>query len=318
MLKIPWLPSASIRRGRQRLFSGITLSLGHLILAALLGMFYGCTGSRCVPTGAFGNLGPSVNSQYDDYAPALQDTATLIFTSNRPDEGEGGLQEMFREIRPTHLFFSMRLSDKWDDGQPYKLTIDAEGESATIAFAPPNDPFNTVAYISACDRPSGIGGCDIYAVTSSENSPIVNLGPGINSPGWDGHPFVTPDGRRLYFASDRDGGYGGTDIWISDRLPSGAWETPHNAGPTVNTSGDENAPFFDASTGRLYFAASTPTYGLDIFVLDSEATERRQLPAPYSSEADDTTPFLIDGMLYLASKRTGGCGGFDLYAFPIR
>ncbi len=278
----------------------------------------GCTGARCASVATLGNLGPDVNTPEDDYAPVLQDTSTLIFTSNRSGDDGGGLRGELSGLRPAHLFLSMRLSDRWDEGQPYDLAVEAiAGEAATITFAPAHDPFNTVAYISACGREPSVGGCDIYAVTTLEHSAIIDLGPVVNSSGWDGHPYVTPSGSRLYFASDRPGGLGGDDIWYCERQTSGTWGDPVNAGPRVNTSGDENSPFFDTTTGRLYFAASTGSFGLDIFVLDPDAEARRLLPAPYNSEGDDFTPFMNGGMLYLASNRAGGCGGYDLYGFPI-
>jgi hypothetical protein len=265
---------------------------------------------------AFGNLGPEINSPYDDYAPVLQDTATIVFTSNRVEPGKGGLQEQYRAIRPAHLFLSMRLTDSWDLAQRYRLLLGDDGsEAATITFAPAGAPFNITAYIGACSRGHSIGGCDIYALSEGTTASIVDLGSEVNSTAWDGQPFITPDGKRLYFASDRSGGMGGSDIWIAERTSGGTWAPPYNAGPAVNTAGDEYSPFFDAAHGRLYFAASTPSNGLDIFTLDSGATGRQVLPSPFNSASDDFTPFLMNGMLYLASNRPGGCGGYDLYGF---
>ncbi len=298
--------------------------LGCLLLpAALLGGALaagGCGPTRCLNVAAFGNLGPAVNSPYDDYAPALSDTATLVFTSNRIDPGEGGLQQFYQSTRPTRLFFSMRLEENWDDAQHYRLLVNGGGnraEAATVSFAPPGLPFNTVAFVSACGRPDTIGGCDLYAVVEQQSVTLVNLGKEINSAAWDGHPFVTSDGARLYFASDRAGGLGGSDIWYSERLGTGAWGEPRNAGPDVNTPGDDFSPFFDSRTRRLYFVSATPSSGLDIFALDAGSTTRRRLPPPYNSDDDDFTPFLLGNTLYLASNRPGGCGGYDLYGFGI-
>jgi hypothetical protein len=289
-----------------------------LAIALMLFLLSGCIPARCTGVAAFGNLGPEINSPYDDYAPALQDTATMIFTSNRVEPGKGGLQEQYRAVRPTHLFLSMRLTSSWDQAQGYRLLLgDRDNEAATIAFAPPGSPYNVSAYIGACSRENSIGGCDLYAMVEGTNPSIIDLGPEINSPSWDGQPFITPDGKRLYFASDRPGGLGGSDIWIADRTAQGSWGAPYNAGPAINTPGDEYSPCFDAPHGRLYFAASTPTNGLDIFVLESGATGRQVLPAPFNSASDDFTPFVVDGMIYLASNRPGGCGGYDLYGFRI-
>lgn len=306
--------------GRSSCFRSLPPLLPSALALLLVAMLAGCGPTRCLEVAAFGNLGPLVNSPYDDYAPALPDTATLVFTSNRIEPGEGGLQQFYQSIRPTRLFFTMRLDENWDESQQYRLLFNSDGiaaEAATISFAPPGSPFNTVAYVSGCRRPDTVGGCDLFAVVERQTSSLVNLGREINSTGWDGHPFVTRDGTRLYFASDRPGGEGGSDIWYADRLATGAWGTPRNAGTAVNTPGDEFSPFLDSATGRLYFASATPDAGLDIFVIDRDGRERRRLPRPYNSEDDDFTPYIIDGMLYLASNRGGGCGGYDLYGFLL-
>lgn len=289
-------------------------------IALLMLITAGCGPTRCLNVAAFGNLGPQVNSPYDDYAPALSDTAALVFTSNRIEPGEGGLQQFYESVRPTRLFFTMRLDEDWDEAQVYRLLFNGEGpatEAATISFAPAGSPFNTVAYVSACMYNDSSGGCDLFAVVERQGSGLVNLGGEINSAAWDGHPFVTRDGKRLYFASDRAGGLGGNDLWFSERLSSGAWGTPRNMGPAVNTSGDELSPFFDDINGNLYFASATQDTGLDIFIVEPGSSKPRRLPPPYNSEYDDFTPFLLNGWLYLASNRGGGCGGYDLYAFAM-
>lgn len=291
-----------------------------LLLVALvaLAMVAGCATGRCGGIETFGNVGPTVNSPYDEYAPVPTDTAMLIFTSNRVESGRGGLRDQYEPVRPTRLYFSMRLEREWDAPRAYTILEGLEREdAATLAVAPPGSPFRTIAYVGICGRSGGVGGCDLFAVIGGEKGGYVDLGAAVNSPAWDGQPYVTPDAQHLYFASDRPGGFGGTDIWISDRLPSGAWDTPRNAGPAVNTTGDELSPFFDARSGKLYFAAKTDSAGFDIFTSSAGAAGRERLPRPYNSESDDFTPYVLGATLYLASNRPGGCGGYDLYAFPL-
>jgi hypothetical protein len=308
--------NAGMRRRRIDSVAGAARYACSLLAAAVIIGAAGCVTYRCDSVASFGNLGPAVNSPYDDYAPALPDTATLVLTSNRIVPGRGGLHEHGRVDRPTYLYSSMRLTASWDEARPHAIILGApETEGGTVAFAPPGSPYGTVAYISACFGSESIGGCDLYAVTGGESQAVVNLGREINSTAWDGQPFVTADGRRLYFASEREGGLGRSDIWYSERQSSGAWGAPVNAGPVVNTAEDEMSPFVDPLTHRLFFAGVVDGRGRDIFVVEEGADRRYPLPAPFNSEADDFTPFLSEGRFYLASNRSGGCGGYDLYGF---
>lgn len=278
----------------------------------------GCLAHRCpVPT-SLGNMGQKINSIEDDYGPVLRDTSTLIFTTNRVDPQKSGLREAFSPTRPARLYLSMRLGPEWDEASRYELLPDEEErEIAAVTFPPTPNPLNALAYITSCNGPeTDESGCNIYMIPTGEGGP-VSPGPGFNGGDWNGHPFATADGARLYFASDCAGGFGGTDIWFVERDGSGLWSAPRNAGREVNTAGDELSPFVDAATGDLYFAASTPGDSLDLFVLRSGASTREALPPPYNSTAGEITPFIRGGKLYFASNREGGCGGYDLYVFPL-
>ncbi len=310
-------------RAMQRLQDAVAVAACRVLplLAATMAAaiaVVGCAGVRRAPVEAFGNLGAAVNSAADDYAPALQDTATLVVTSNRVESGRGSLQLLHSQSRGGRLLFSMRLGQAWDVAQPYLLMLDAPDEQwATIAFAPPGSPFGTVAYVCACGRDGSVGGCDLYAITRAGEPAPVNLGPDVNSAGWDGHPCLSPNGSRLYFASDRPGGLGGTDIWYCERMPGGAWSAARNAGGDINTAEDELSPFVEPATGAIYVASHTADAGMDIFVLDAGSHSRRRLTAPYNSPADDITPFVANGTIFLASNRPGGFGGLDVYAFAL-
>jgi len=124
-----------------------------------------------------------------------------------------------------------------------------------------------------------------------------------------GHPALGADGRTLYFASDRPGGHGGTDIWKSVDNGTG-WGEPTNLGPTVNTSGNEMFPTVNGHT--LYFASSAHDNmgGLDIFSTsesDGRWTEPENLGYPLNTAHDDFS-FVMDATAnsgYLSSDRTG-------------
>lgn len=139
-----------------------------------------------------------------------------------------------------------------------------------------------------------------------------------------GHPSITADGKRLYFVSNRPGGFGGTDIYYSDRTETG-WGEPVNLGDVINTPDDEMFPFYDKQ-GRLFFSSRghVGIGGLDIFC----ATPYKDgfgkiinMGVPINSERDDFAFFLKEDAKsgYMASNRQGGTGDDDVYnvEFPM-
>ncbi len=139
-----------------------------------------------------------------------------------------------------------------------------------------------------------------------------------------GHPYVSPGRSRLYYTSDRPGGYGGTDIYYSDIHPRGGIGAPVNAGPVVNTEGNEMFPFIN-SEGVLFFASDGHVgFGqLDIFSTISNENEEIvdvvNLGTPVNSPSDDFAFYAHDDGItgYLSSNREGGLGGDDIYKFKF-
>lgn len=147
---------------------------------------------------------------------------------------------------------------------------------------------------------------------------------------WDACPALSPDGKTLYFSSNRKGNSsGGNDIYVS-KLNQGAWSRPQNLGKLVNTAGDEMFPYV-APDGRFFFASSghQGLGGLDIFVIDTvqvgidTATKKpilqpkvRNAGTPMNSSADDfgiVYKSKVSG--YFSSNRDGGKGDDDIYYF---
>ena len=135
------------------------------------------------------------------------------------------------------------------------------------------------------------------------------------------HPSISPDGKRLYFSSNRPGGFGGMDLYYSE-LNQGIWSAAINLGPTVNTEGNEIFPFID-SNGRLYFASNghLGLGGLDLFYSTPKGEKDWNLPVnlgfPLNSTHDD---FGIcfggdHSWGFFTSDRDGGVGRDDIYAF---
>ncbi len=258
------------------------------------------------------NLGENVNSAYDDFGMYPYEDR-LFFTTNRPTY-EGYIQGddfWFTDHEGAGwskaLNYGGKINTTRDEGSPY---IGTDGE---------------YVYFVQCDTEDGLGDCDIYAARMDYNGKwqeISNLGDKVNSKNWDSQPFISPDGEYLYFASDRGGGYGGTDIWRSKRLRSGRWAEPKNLGPEINTSGDEKTPMIAPNGIDLYFCSDghPGLGGHDLFRSSNLQGEKwspaRNVGRPFNSAADDMFWRLTaqEDTVFVASAREGGLGDLDLYA----
>lgn len=134
------------------------------------------------------------------------------------------------------------------------------------------------------------------------------------------HPALSPDGNKLFFASNRPGGYGGMDLYSVEKK-EGRWEEPLNLGPDINTPGNEVFPYLHES-GMLFFTSDTHKGfgGLDIFMIDISGRKWGRvinLGEPFNSPEDDLGLILSkDGERgYFTSNRPGGAGGDDIYCF---
>jgi outer membrane protein OmpA-like peptidoglycan-associated protein len=258
------------------------------------------------------NLGENVNSPYDDFGMYPYEDR-LFFTTNRPTY-EGYIQGddfWFTDHEGAGwskaLNYGGKINTTRDEGSPY---IGTDGE---------------YVYFVQCETEDGLGDCDIYAARMDYNGKwqeITNLGDKVNSKNWDSQPFISPDGEYLYFASDRSGGHGGTDIWRSKRLRSGRWAEPKNLGPEINTSGDEKTPMIAPNGVDLYFCSDghPGLGGHDLFrssILKGDKwSPARNVGRPFNSDADDMFWRLTaqEDTVFIASAREGGHGELDLYA----
>lgn len=142
----------------------------------------------------------------------------------------------------------------------------------------------------------------------------------VNEPNsWNSCPSLSPNGRTLYFASNRDGGYGGTDLYAASLDKRGRWVDVRNLGPKINTSGNELFPFL-SKDGSFYFS-SDGHQGLgkqDIFVETRTKGQVviKNMGIPINSEGDDLGVFFFDEVRgFLISNRPGGKGDDDIYTF---
>jgi outer membrane protein OmpA-like peptidoglycan-associated protein/Tol biopolymer transport system component len=267
------------------------------------------------------NLGDSVNSDRNEYWPSLSlDESKLIITVLDPVKpgqttGKATVQEDFYE--------SFRLPDgTWamrkNAGTPLN-TFDNEGAQTISADG-------RFLFYTGCNREDGEGKCDIYFSVNTEGkwSIPVNIGYPVNSAYSEKHPSISSDGKRLYFASDRPGGYGGLDIWMSKLEKNGAWSFPVNLGENINTPGNEQSPFIHPDNQSIYFSSEGhQNMGKgDIFIsrLDSNNIWLPAMNLGYPINTWNNEVGLIvnaaGDMAFYASDRLKN-KGLDIYQFPL-
>ncbi len=254
----------------------------------------------------------SVNSYDTDFAPAIaRGGELLIFTSGREGASNGSGEE--------RIWVAARSGNDWGTPLPAGDALDRAEHVGGAALTPDGNTMVFAAYEWRDGTTSGR--TDLFSAERINGSwgNISNLGPIVNSAEWDSQPALSADGRTLYFASDRPGGMGGTDIWITRKV-DGAWSVPINLGAPVNTSLNDMTPSIAPDDKSLFFSSNGHggAGGYDIFVAtggDRSGMNWRTIEnmgTPINSSADEhcfiSLPNTKHG--YFSSNRDGG---FDLY-----
>jgi len=160
------------------------------------------------------------------------------------------------------LFFSRVVNGQED---LYIGTLDSATHLWKVAPFPQNTSSNEGApaispdgkYLvyTACNLPNGFGSCDLYVSVRKRGiwSKPVNMGPGFNTESWDGQPCFGLDGGTIFFSSNRQGTFGGRDIWYMYQISGDSWSKPISVGPGINTANNEGCPFVSFDGNTMYF-----------------------------------------------------------------
>ncbi|CAN5480772.1 hypothetical protein BH09BAC3_BH09BAC3_34990 [soil metagenome] len=264
------------------------------------------------------NMGPDLNSDKEDYGPTIGNTDNLIlFTSkrNKHEQGERTYDE--------DLFFSTRMDGGWGIAEPFKLINTSYNEgSACLSHD------GKYMVFSRCGTPESLGNCDLYSAEIKNDTVwtnIKNLGPNINSSGWDSHPSLTHQGDTLYFASNRVGTFGLSDIYFSVKDKKGKWAKAQNVGPIINTVNSEVSPFFHHAFNVLYFSSNGHPLNFgdfDIYKTNRKKnvwSEPRNI-GPLVNGAGSEYYFTIDSEskeLYYARSEEEDKKNLDLFSFSV-
>lgn len=257
------------------------------------------------------NLGQGVNTTDAEYFPALTaDGETLIFT---------------RQVNGNEDFWTSQFkNNSWNLATPLSTKINTARYNEGAQTISPDGKY---LFFTGCNRTDGLGRCDIY-VSHREGKDWgepYNVGKPVNSEYWESQPAISPDGRTLYFISNRPGGSGGYDIWKSTITDDAKWGPALNLGPDINTAYDENTPFLHADGKTLYFSSDGwPGFGnKDIYYSRMDDAGKFQKPVnlgfPVNS-FDDESGLVVsaDGNFGMfSSNLKDGSGGQDIYSFGI-
>ena len=257
-----------------------------------------------------------LNTRYNDYGPAIgYEDSMLVVTSGRLEAKGGLLDNRYGEAQPDNFLFQQRAG-QWKNitgNNNFNLVNSRWGDGAGT-FTRNMQRF----YFTSCNPKAG--GCKIMVSVKQQGNwtEPIPLNYQVNARGYETkHPTLTPGGDTLLFVSNRPGGSGGNDIWMSIRGGNGeSWGPPRNLGDIINTSGNEISPYFSAGSEELYFASDGQRGfgGMDVFVVRNpfRSPEIQNMGQPVNSSRDDCYYVSDAGKTFFASNRAAT--HFDIFA----
>ncbi len=257
----------------------------------------------------------SLNTEYADFVPLISlDGAVLNFTSRRlwENKANDAYRERKRNEMPDDSYSSNFSSNAWSSPKPASFNTAKLSESFLA------QSMNEREIIIYSDS-TGYGDVFFGVIEKSELS--LTTDSIFVSDYWETHATFSSDGNTLYFTTDKLGGIGGRDIYMSTKNSSGKWSSPVSLGINVNTIYDEEAPFLSYDGQILYFASNGPKSigGYDVMYskMNEDKTwgSSQNMGYPFNSPYDDVFySTTMDGKTgYYSSNRSGGKGNLDIY-----
>jgi len=264
-----------------------------------------------------------ISTKADEYLPILSPDQKLIFYTRRGRKSEmGSLTHSITE----EFIFSKEDSSNFNTGNPMPFPFNRNSNEGGASITIDN---NTLYFTVCTNLASGYNNCDLFYTfrqTDGKWSEIIAFEKNINgSRSWESQPSVSADGGTIVFASDRRGGFSGSDLYIIQKDKKGNWSGPKNLGKNINTQSNEKSPFLHPDNQTLFFASNQfPSVGgYDIFYSRKDSLGNWQKPKnigfPINTVSDELGLFVsTDGKkAYFASNQLEGIGGWDLYSFDL-
>jgi tetratricopeptide (TPR) repeat protein len=268
------------------------------------------------------NIGAPINSEDAEYVPIISADESVLIYTYVGKKSTGGLMDADFKKDPQgdyyeDIFISQRANEHWEEPQSIGSNINTKHNDAAIAISADGQDLYTF-YSTEKD------GGDIYVchLIGDKWSLPEKLGSTINTKSWEGSCSISGDNKFLYFASERPGGLGGKDIYVSEKKANGTWGPAENLGPTVNTPYDDDSPFIHTDGITLYFSSQghNSIGGYDIMYCikkGEEWTPPKNIGYPINTTDDDIYYVLTakGDKGYFSSTRTGynEKGSVDIY-----
>lgn len=265
------------------------------------------------------NIGQKINTEYEEIVPLISaDEKMMVFTSRRP--GSTGKKIAADGKYYEDIYMSLKNQDgEWR--KPWKVKINTDEHDACVSLSP--DGHHIIIYKNNSHHTG-----DLYESTFKGNKwqEPIKFPKEINSKYVENSATISADMRTLIFTSNRPGGFGGEDLYISHRNDDGSWTMAENMGPTINTMYDEDAPYLHPDGKTLYFSSRghSTMGGYDIFRsqvnLKSNSFSKPENMGYPINDADDDIFFVwsADGLRgYYSSHHEDSFGDQDLYMMTV-
>jgi hypothetical protein len=268
------------------------------------------------------NIGSTTNTEGDEFSPLISiDDERMIFnytgTKSKGGKLNARLQPDENGVYTSDIYLSQKQNGKFQEPLAIE-NINTNGNDVALSLS--QDGQILFTYVNVID-----GHGDIYAsyLNGDTYSKPSKLKGRVNTYAWDGACSLSPDGKTLYFASERSGGYGGKDIYLAKLLADSTWGEVINLGDSINTPYDEDSPFIHADGTTLFYSSKglKSCGGYDIFkatmdTKDSTFNKTESLGFPINTPDDDVN-FVLNAngsKGYYSSGKKGGSGLQDIYS----
>lgn len=238
------------------------------------------------------SIGSPINTDFSEYVPVITSDESMMIYTYRGERSKGGLMDKTGKPDPRGEYYedimvSYKVGSDWIEPESIGDNINTIGHDASIALSV--DGQELFIYKST-KKDNG----DIYmsSLDGDNWTKAERLEGDVNTTAWEGSASLSSNGKTLYFSSNRDGGFGGRDIYSAELKPDNTWGDVKNLGPVINTKFDDDAPFIHPDRKTMYYSSKghNSMGGYDIFYtyLNSDGwDEPMNVGYPVNSIDDD-------------------------------